>query len=61
MLKVDHEKVKEPFRKYEAAGERADEKKKGITEEVFTAATVLHRSSTTVRCAPPGAAKRSSA
>jgi hemerythrin superfamily protein len=36
MLKADHKKVKELFRQYEAAGDRAHQKKKGIAEEVFT-------------------------
>jgi hemerythrin-like domain-containing protein len=36
MLKSDHHKVKELFRQYEAAGNRAYQKKKGIAEEVFT-------------------------
>jgi hemerythrin superfamily protein len=36
MLKSDHHKVKELFRQYEAAGDRAYQKKKGIAEEVFT-------------------------
>ena len=35
-LKSDHHKVKELFRQYEAAGDRAYQKKKGIAEEVFT-------------------------
>jgi hemerythrin superfamily protein len=36
MLKADHKKVKALFRQYEAAGDRAYQKKKGIAEEVFT-------------------------
>jgi hypothetical protein len=36
MLKADHEKVKELFHHYEAAGDRAHQKKKSIAEEVFT-------------------------
>jgi hypothetical protein len=36
MLKSDHHKVKELFRQYEAAGDQAYQKKKGIAEEVFT-------------------------
>ena len=36
MLKADHRKVKELFRKYEAAGNRAYQKKKAIAEEIFT-------------------------
>jgi hemerythrin superfamily protein len=40
MLKADHKKVKELFRKYEAAGDRAYQKKKSIAEEVFTEITV---------------------
>ena len=36
MLKSDHHKVKELFRQYEAAGDRAYQKKQGIAEEVFT-------------------------
>jgi hemerythrin superfamily protein len=36
MLKTDHRKVKELFRKYEAAGSRAYQKKKDIAEEIFT-------------------------
>src|SRR5687768_1182693 len=36
MLKADHQKVKELFRKYEAAGDRAYQKKKAIAEEVCT-------------------------
>jgi hemerythrin superfamily protein len=36
MLKADHKKVKELFRKYEAAGDRAYQKKKSIAEKVFT-------------------------
>jgi hemerythrin superfamily protein len=40
MLKADHRKVKELFRKYEAAGDRAHQKKKGIAEEVFTEITI---------------------
>lgn len=40
MLKADHEKVKELFRQYEAAGDRAYQKKKSIAEEVFTEITV---------------------
>jgi hemerythrin superfamily protein len=35
-LKSDHHKVKELFRQYEAAGNRAYQKKKGIAEKVFT-------------------------
>jgi hemerythrin superfamily protein len=40
MLKADHKKVKELFRQYEAAGDRAYQKKKSIAEEVFTEITV---------------------
>jgi hemerythrin-like domain-containing protein len=40
MLKADHKKVKELFQKYEAAGDRAYQKKKGIAEEVFTEITI---------------------
>jgi hemerythrin superfamily protein len=40
MLKADHQKVKKLFRKYEAAGDRAYQKKKGIAEEVFTEISV---------------------
>jgi hemerythrin superfamily protein len=40
MLKADHQKVKELFRRYDAAGHRAYQKKKGIAEEVFTEITV---------------------
>jgi hemerythrin superfamily protein len=40
MLKADHKKVKKLFREYEAAGERAYQKKKGIADEVFTEITV---------------------
>jgi hemerythrin superfamily protein len=40
MLKADHEKVKGLFRQYEAAGDRAYQKKKSIAEEVFTEITV---------------------
>jgi hemerythrin superfamily protein len=40
MLKADHKKVKELFRQYEAAGDRAHQKKKSIAEEVFTEITV---------------------
>jgi hemerythrin superfamily protein len=40
MLKADHQKVKKLFRDYEAAGDRAYQKKKGIAEEVFTEVTV---------------------
>ena len=36
MLKADHRKVKELFRKYEAAGNRAYQKRKAIAEEIFT-------------------------
>jgi len=36
MLKADHRKVKELFRKYEAVGNRAYQKKKAIGEEIFT-------------------------
>ena len=39
MLKADHEKVKGLFRQYEAAGDRAYQKK-SIAEEVFTEITV---------------------
>jgi hemerythrin superfamily protein len=35
-LQSDHHKVKELFRQYEAAGDRAYQKKKAIAEEVFT-------------------------
>jgi hemerythrin superfamily protein len=40
MLKADHKKVKALFRQYEAAGDRAYQKKKSIAEEVFTEITV---------------------
>jgi hemerythrin-like domain-containing protein len=40
MLKADHEKVKGLFRQYEAAGDRAYQKKQSIAEEVFTEITV---------------------
>jgi hemerythrin superfamily protein len=40
LLKADHKKVKELFRQYEEAGDRAYQKKKGIAEEVFTEITV---------------------
>jgi hemerythrin-like domain-containing protein len=40
MLKADHEKVKGLFRQYEAAGDRAYQKKRSIAEEVFTEITV---------------------
>ena len=40
MLKADHEKVKGLFRQYEAAGDRAYQKKKSIAEEVFIEITV---------------------
>ena len=43
MLKADHQKVKELFRQYEAAGERAYRKKKGIAEEVCTEITIYSR------------------
>jgi hemerythrin superfamily protein len=36
MLQSDHQKVKALFRQYEAAGDRAYQKKQGIAEEVFT-------------------------
>jgi hemerythrin superfamily protein len=36
LLKADHKKVKELFRQYEVARDRAYQKKKGIAEEVFT-------------------------
>jgi hemerythrin-like domain-containing protein len=36
LLKVDHARVKELFHQYEAAGNRAYQKKKGIAEEVCT-------------------------
>jgi hemerythrin-like domain-containing protein len=36
MLKADHDRVQELFKEFEAAGERAYEKKRGIAEEVFT-------------------------
>jgi hemerythrin-like domain-containing protein len=36
MLKEDHEKVKALFRQYEAAGDRAYQKKQGIAEAVCT-------------------------
>jgi hemerythrin superfamily protein len=36
MLKSDHQKVKALFRQYEAAGDRAYQKKQGIAENVFT-------------------------
>ena len=36
LLKADHRKVKELFRKYEAAGNRAYQKKKAIAAEIFT-------------------------
>ena len=35
MLKDDHEKVKALFEQYEAAGQRAHQKKQGLAEEVF--------------------------
>jgi len=35
LLKDDHKQVKELFREYEAAGDRAHQKKKGIAERVF--------------------------
>jgi hypothetical protein len=35
MLKSDHDKVKELFHNYEAAGDRAYKKKKDIAEKVF--------------------------
>jgi hypothetical protein len=40
MLKADHEKVKGLFRQYEAAGDRAYQKKQSIAEEVFAEITV---------------------
>ncbi len=40
LLKADHKKVQELFRQYEAAGDRAHQKKKGIAEEVFTEITI---------------------
>jgi hemerythrin-like domain-containing protein len=40
MLKADHEKVKGLFRQYEAAGDRAYQKKRSVAEEVFTEITV---------------------
>jgi hemerythrin-like domain-containing protein len=40
LLKADHKKVKELFRQYEASGDRAHQKKKGIAEEVFTEITI---------------------
>ena len=36
MLKADHDRVQKLFKEFEAAGERAYEKKRGIAEEVFT-------------------------
>jgi hemerythrin-like domain-containing protein len=36
MLKGDHDRVQELFKEFEAAGERAYEKKRGIAEQVFT-------------------------
>ena len=36
ILKSDHQKVKALFRQYEAAGDRAYQKKQGIAENVFT-------------------------
>jgi len=36
LLKADHRKVKELFRKYEAAGARAYQKKKSLAEEIST-------------------------
>jgi hemerythrin-like domain-containing protein len=36
LLKADHARVKELFHQYEAAGNRAYQKKKGIAEEVCT-------------------------
>ena len=36
MLKTDHRKVKELFRKYEAAGDRTYQKKKSLAEEICT-------------------------
>jgi hemerythrin-like domain-containing protein len=36
MLKADHDRVQALFKEFEAAGERAYEKKRGIAEEVFT-------------------------
>jgi hemerythrin-like domain-containing protein len=36
MLKSDHQKVKDLFRQYEAAADRAYQKKQRIDEEVFT-------------------------
>jgi len=36
MLKADHDRVQKLFKEFEAAGERAFEKKRGIAEEVFT-------------------------
>lgn len=36
MLKADHRKVKELFRKYETTGDRAYQKKKSIAEEICT-------------------------
>lgn len=35
LLKADHRKVKDLFRRYEAAGSRAYQKKKAIAEEIF--------------------------
>jgi hemerythrin superfamily protein len=40
MLKHDHAQVKDLFRQYEAAGDRAYQKKQRIAEEVFTALEV---------------------
>jgi hemerythrin superfamily protein len=40
MLKADHAQVKKLFRNYEAAGDRAYQKKKEIAEELFAEITV---------------------
>ncbi len=36
MLTKDHDKVKQLFREYESAGDRAYDRKQGIADEVFT-------------------------
>jgi hemerythrin superfamily protein len=43
LLKADHRKVKELFRKYEAAGDRAYQKKKSLAEEICTEITLHSR------------------
>jgi len=40
MLKADHQKVKKLFQTYEAAGDRAYQKKKDIAEQVFMEITI---------------------